>query len=74
MVASGFEDGIYTVVNPCLVQAVDFDNDMETCTAGTLKRKKTTWTSLSEATFDIGDQTGLLNMPCIAPGVLAALH
>jgi hypothetical protein len=40
MVASGFEDGIYTVVNPCLVQAVDFDNDMETCTAGTLKRKK----------------------------------
>jgi hypothetical protein len=40
MVASGFEDGIYTVVNPCLVQAVDFENDIATCTAGISKRKK----------------------------------
>ena len=38
MVASGFNQGVYSVVNPCTTMSVDFDKNMDTCTAGTLQR------------------------------------
>jgi Papain-like cysteine protease AvrRpt2 len=41
MVASGFNQGVYTVVNPCAVMSVDFDKGTDSCTVGTLARTAT---------------------------------
>ena len=38
MVAAGFNNGAYTVVNPCAVMSVDFDTGADSCAAGSLQR------------------------------------
>lgn len=37
VVLSGFKDGKYTEINPCAVEAVDFEADSMTCQAGVLE-------------------------------------
>jgi hypothetical protein len=37
MVAAGFHNGVYTVVNPCAVMSVDFDTGANSCDAGSLR-------------------------------------
>ena len=38
MVLTGFDEGKYTVVNPCALQSIDFETDTNVCAANTLSR------------------------------------